>query len=167
MEAHCIRNRRGSRDNFLAENLTIANDFNALIPSFSKARKRWRCLATATAPCFETWRLLGNQDTLYSGSRNCNGPNGEGCAPARHYFSELLPSRGTSDFIFGDGKAVFERCEIHNTKHAGGYVTAQGKHYAIRTALRPSTAVKAHRRARGSATCGSDVPAAPMPAWFF
>jgi len=37
---------------------------------------------------------------------------------------------GNVDFIFGDGKTVFENCEIHSTAHAGGYVTAQGKHYA-------------------------------------
>jgi pectin methylesterase-like acyl-CoA thioesterase len=33
------------------------------------------------------------------------------------------------DFIFGDGKAVFDRCTIFNTPRDAGYVTAQGKHY--------------------------------------
>ena len=33
------------------------------------------------------------------------------------------------DFIFGDGKAVFDRCEIHSTAHHGGFITAQAKHY--------------------------------------
>jgi pectin methylesterase-like acyl-CoA thioesterase len=31
------------------------------------------------------------------------------------------------DYIFGNGKAVFERCELRNTTHQGGYVTAQSK----------------------------------------
>jgi pectin methylesterase-like acyl-CoA thioesterase len=31
------------------------------------------------------------------------------------------------DFIFGDGKALFEDCEIHSTAHQIGYITAQGK----------------------------------------
>ena len=34
---------------------------------------------------------------------------------------------GNVDFIFGDGNAVFEGCEIHSTPHATGYITAQGK----------------------------------------
>ena len=116
-------------DNFLAENLTIANDFNATHPQLQQGSQALALLATGDRAVFRHVRLLGNQDTLYSGSRNCNGPNGQPCAPARHYFSDCYVE-GNVDFIFGDGKAVFERCEIHNTKHNGGYVTAQGKHYA-------------------------------------
>jgi pectin methylesterase-like acyl-CoA thioesterase len=45
----------------------------------------------------------------------------------RQYFANSY-IEGNVDFIFGDGKAVFENCEIHNTTHAaGGYITAQGK----------------------------------------
>jgi pectin methylesterase-like acyl-CoA thioesterase len=33
------------------------------------------------------------------------------------------------DFIFGDGKAVFDHCEIYSTAHKGGFITAQAKHY--------------------------------------
>jgi pectin methylesterase-like acyl-CoA thioesterase len=36
---------------------------------------------------------------------------------------------GNVDFIFGDSKAVFDRCEIHSTAHDGGFITAQSKHY--------------------------------------
>jgi pectin methylesterase-like acyl-CoA thioesterase len=36
---------------------------------------------------------------------------------------------GNVDFIFGDSKAVFDRCEIHSTAHEGGFITAQSKHY--------------------------------------
>jgi pectin methylesterase-like acyl-CoA thioesterase len=36
---------------------------------------------------------------------------------------------GNVDFIFGDGKAVFEGCQIHSNRPRGGYITAQGKHY--------------------------------------
>jgi pectin methylesterase-like acyl-CoA thioesterase len=31
------------------------------------------------------------------------------------------------DFIFGDSKAVFDSCEIHNTPHSVGFITAQSK----------------------------------------
>jgi pectin methylesterase-like acyl-CoA thioesterase len=70
---------------------------------------------------------LGNQDTVYAGSRNC-APDGQPCISARQYFSDCTIA-GNVDFIFGDGKAVFDRCEIHSTSHSGGFVTAQGKHY--------------------------------------
>ena len=103
-------------DNFLAENLTIANDFNATHPQLQQGSQALALLVTGDRAVFRHVRLLGNQDTLYSGS-------------ARHYFSGCY-IEGNVDFIFGDGKAVFDDCEIHNTKHNGGYVTAQGKRAA-------------------------------------
>ena len=50
------------------------------------------------------------------------------CMAARQYFSDCYIA-GNVDFLFGDGKTVFDRCEIHSTPHAGGYITAQSKHY--------------------------------------
>jgi pectin methylesterase-like acyl-CoA thioesterase len=50
------------------------------------------------------------------------------CTPARQYFADCY-IEGNVDFIFGDGDSVFENCEIHNTPHQGGYVTAQSKRY--------------------------------------
>jgi pectin methylesterase-like acyl-CoA thioesterase len=73
-------------------------------------------------------RVLGNQDTLYVGSTDCDGPNGRPCTPARAYF-ERCHVEGNVDFIFGDGKAYFEGCTIHSTDHPVGFLTAQGKHY--------------------------------------
>lgn len=47
--------------------------------------------------------------------------------PTRTYITHCLIT-GNVDFIYGDGKAVFNDCEIHNTIHAaGGYITAQGR----------------------------------------
>jgi pectin methylesterase-like acyl-CoA thioesterase len=77
---------------------------------------------------FRQVRLLGNQDTLYAASANCN-PDGDPCIPTRQYFADCY-IEGNVDFIFGDAKAFFDRCEIHSTAHQGGYITAQGKHYA-------------------------------------
>jgi pectin methylesterase-like acyl-CoA thioesterase len=33
------------------------------------------------------------------------------------------------DFIFGDGKTMFDNCEIHSNQHSEGFITAQGKSY--------------------------------------
>jgi polygalacturonase len=114
-------------DDFFAENITIANDFNSTHPQLPAGSQALALLVTGDRAVFHHVRLLGNQDTLYLGSRNCS-PDGENCIPARQYFSDCY-IEGNVDFIFGDGKAAFEGCELHSTPHAGGYVTAQAKHY--------------------------------------
>ncbi len=114
-------------DNFLAENLTIQNNWNATHPQLPVGSQALALLVTGDKAVFHNVRLLGNQDTLYAGSRNCS-PDGQPCAPARQYFSDCYIA-GNVDFIFGDGKAVFDRCEIHSTPHSEGFITAQGKHY--------------------------------------
>lgn len=55
-------------------------------------------------------RLLGHQDTVYTG-----------VAGGRQYF-EGCYIEGTTDFIFGPGTAWFEDCEIHSK--ANSYITA-------------------------------------------
>lgn len=115
-------------DGFHAENLTFANDFNARHPQLPQGSQALALLVNADRAVLRHVRLLGNQDTLYAASKNCN-PDGNPCSPARQYFADCY-IEGNVDFIFGDGKAVFDRCEIHSTEHKGGYVTAQGKHYA-------------------------------------
>jgi polygalacturonase len=114
-------------DNFLAENITFQNDFNTTHPQLPAGSQALALLITGDRAIFHNVRLLGNQDTVYAGSRNCT-PDGANCIPARQYFADCYIA-GNVDFIFGDGKAVFDRCEIHSTPHAGGYVTAQAKHY--------------------------------------
>lgn len=76
---------------------------------------------------FHHLRILGAQDTLYATAKLCYGDYGP-CIPARQYFGKSYIS-GAVDFIFGDSKAVFDRCELHGI--AGGNVmyTAQSKHY--------------------------------------
>jgi pectin methylesterase-like acyl-CoA thioesterase len=40
------------------------------------------------------------------------------------------------EFIQGDGTAYFDNCEIHSAEHAGGgFITAQGKHYATQESV--------------------------------
>src|ERR1700722_7410233 len=114
-------------DNFRAENLTIANDWNATHEQVPAGSQALAALITADKAVFDNVRFLGNQDTLYAGSRNCS-PDGQPCTPAHQYFTHCY-IEGNVDFIFGDGKAVFDHCEIHSTAHFEGFITAQAKHY--------------------------------------
>jgi polygalacturonase len=114
-------------DNFFAENITFENDFNATHPQLPAGSQALALRVIGDRAVFHNVRLLGNQDTVYAGSRNCT-PDGQNCIPARQYFSDCYIA-GNVDFIFGDGKAVFDRCEIHSTAHDGGFITAQSKHY--------------------------------------
>ena len=116
-------------DDFVAENITIANDFNSTHPQLPQGSQALALSVTADRAKFQNVRLLGNQDTLYVGSKGCSPGNGEPCTVTRQYFENCY-IEGNVDFIFGDGKAWFENCEIHSTPHQGGYITAQGKHYA-------------------------------------
>jgi polygalacturonase len=114
-------------DNFRAENLTFANDWNATHAQVPVGSQALAVLVAADKATFSNVRFLGNQDTLYAGSRNC-APDGEPCTPTRQYFSHCY-IEGNVDFIFGDSKAVFDHCEIHSTPHSEGFLTAQSMHY--------------------------------------
>jgi pectin methylesterase-like acyl-CoA thioesterase len=114
-------------DNFFAENITFENDFNRTHPQLQAGSQALALLVTGDRAIFHNVRLLGNQDTVYAGSRNC-APDGKNCIPTRQYFSDCYIA-GNVDFIFGDSKAVFDLCEIHSTAHDGGFITAQSKHY--------------------------------------
>ena len=114
-------------DYFFAENITFENDFNRTHPQLPAGSQALALLVTGDRDVFHNVRLLGNQDTLYAGSRNC-APDGQNCTPARQYFSDCYIA-GNVDFIFGDGKALFDHCELHSTAHHGGFITAQAKHY--------------------------------------
>jgi len=114
-------------DNFLAENITFENDFNKTHEQVPAGSQALALRVTGDRAVFHNVRLLGNQDTVYAGSRGC-AQNEQDCRPARQYFSDCY-IEGNVDFIFGDGKAVFDRCEIHSTPYREGFITAQSKHY--------------------------------------
>ncbi len=100
-------------DNFTAENLTFANDFNATHPQLSQGSQALALKVTGDRAIFRNMRFLGNQDTLYAGAH-------------RQFFTHCY-IEGNVDFIFGDGKTVFEDCEIHSNQHSVGFLTAQSK----------------------------------------
>lgn len=59
---------------------------------------------------FINCRILGNQDTIYTGAKF-----------TRLYFNDCYID-GTTDFIFGPSTALFENCMIHSKRNS--YVTA-------------------------------------------
>ncbi len=107
-----------SGDGFSAENLTFANDFNPKHPQVPVGSQALALNVTGDRAEFRNVRFLGHQDTVYAASKNG--------APSRQYFEDCY-IEGNVDFIFGDGKTVFERCEIRSNAHQIGYITAQGR----------------------------------------
>ncbi|GHT21988.1 hypothetical protein AGMMS4957_11650 [Bacteroidia bacterium] len=85
------------------ENLTIENNAEQLGQAVALHLEGDRII-------IRNCRLLGNQDTIYTGRENC-----------RHYF-ESCYIEGTTDFIFGPSTCWFEQCEIFCKKNS--YITA-------------------------------------------
>jgi pectin methylesterase-like acyl-CoA thioesterase len=115
-------------DDFRAENLTIANDFEKRHERTNNGSQAVALRVTGDREIFRHVRLLGYQDTLYADSKLCHAPAADGgtCHAARQYFGDCY-IEGHVDFIFGDAKAVFERCEIHGMAHSMVTLTAQSR----------------------------------------
>lgn len=104
-------------DDFLAEDITFQNDFNAHHPQLPQGSQALALKVTGDRAIFRNVRLLGNQDTLYAASKD---------SPSSQYFQDCY-IEGNVDFIFGDAKAYFGHCEIRSNAHNGGFITAQSK----------------------------------------
>ena len=74
---------------------------------------------------FNRCRILGHQDTIYTHGHY--GYNGNAC---RYYFLDCY-IEGTTDFIFGQGTALFENCLIRSKKnsHVTAASTLKGQKY--------------------------------------
>ena len=106
-----------SGDDFRLDNLTVQNDYSknpANPPSQAVALS-----VTGDKDVFTRVRLLGAQDTLYAAKA-------KGGRMARQYFSDCY-IEGHVDFIFGNAKAFFQRCELHGIAHQSVMYTAQSK----------------------------------------
>lgn len=90
-------------EGFTAENLTIRN---ASGPGTGQAVAAF---VDAGQAVFRRVRLLGDQDTLYTGQ-------------GRQYYGDCY-IEGDVDYIFGAATALFEGCHLHN-KRSRGYITA-------------------------------------------
>jgi pectin methylesterase-like acyl-CoA thioesterase len=114
-------------DDFYAENLTIANDFEKHHERSNQGSQAVALHVTGDREVFRKVRFLGFQDTLYADSKLCHAPgDGATCHAAREYYSDCY-IEGHVDFIFGDAKAVFDRCEIHTLPHVMDTITAQSR----------------------------------------
>ena len=90
-------------NNILLENLTIKNNAEPLAQAVALHTEGDRIV-------IKNCRLLGNQDTVYTGG------DGNRLLFANSYIE------GTTDFIFGSATAWFENCAIHCKKNS--YITA-------------------------------------------
>jgi pectinesterase len=90
-------------NDFHAENITVENSAGPVGQALALAVEADRC-------SFVDCRLIGNQDTLYAAGEN-----------ARQYFRHCY-IEGTTDFIFGEATALFEKCTIK--VKANSYLTA-------------------------------------------
>ena len=116
-----------SGDDFYAENLTIANDFEKRHPRTNEGSQAVALLMTGDRGVFRHVRLLGYKDTLYANGKGCRAvAEGAVCRASRQYYADCY-IEGHVDFIFGDAKAVFDRCEIHIMPHVMDTITAQSK----------------------------------------
>jgi pectinesterase len=97
-------------NDFRMENITVENSAGPVGQALALSVEGDRCV-------FVNCRFLGNQDTIYAAGRL-----------GRQYFYNCY-IEGTTDFIFGEATAVFEKCTIH--AKANSYITAastaQGK----------------------------------------
>lgn len=90
-------------EHFTAENLTIRN---ASGPGTGQAVAAF---IDAGQAVLRRVRLLGDQDTLYTGQ-------------GKQYYDDCY-IEGDVDYIFGAATALFDRCHLHN-KRSRGYITA-------------------------------------------
>ncbi len=101
-------------ENITIENITIANS----------AGEVGQAVALQTVgtgvQVYRNCRLLGNQDTLYI--YGVGNRDGEQVSRNIHCYFEQCYIEGTTDFIFGSGRADFVGCTIHSKKES--YITA-------------------------------------------
>jgi pectinesterase len=90
-------------NDFRAENLTIEN-------SSGRVGQAVALHVEGDRAQVKNCKLLGNQDTLYTGTEG-----------SRQYYSNCL-IQGTTDFIFGEATAVFDGCVIRSLSNS--YITA-------------------------------------------
>ena len=109
-----------SGDDFVAENLTVQNDYHLRSPRRSQAVA---LSVTGDRAIFDRVRLLGAQDTLYAGAKKCSDGR---CQTSRQYFRDCY-IEGHIDFIFGDSKAYFDRCQLHAIANEEVLITAHAR----------------------------------------
>lgn len=107
-----------SGDNFYAANLTIQNNADYESPNFQNNNQAVALFSVGDRAVFRAVRVLGGQDTLYLGNDK------------RAYFNNCYVE-GYVDYIFGNGKAVFDSCfvktKVHGDLTQEATITAQNR----------------------------------------
>ncbi|WP_347304566.1 pectinesterase family protein (plasmid) [Croceibacterium sp. TMG7-5b_MA50] len=103
-------------DGFRADNLTIANDWGTR-PGEENSQAVALAISGDKAVLTRV-RILGRQDTLYLSQP----PN----QVSRHVFRDCY-IEGHVDFVFGNAKAYFQRCELHGVARSNIFYTAQSR----------------------------------------
>jgi pectinesterase len=117
-----------SADGFEAENLTIENTWDLDHPKPEDGTQAVALLMSSDKAVLDQVHLLAGQDTLYANSRTCHGSQtiSPGCHSSREFFNDCL-IEGHVDYIFGDGRAVFNHCELRSREHGLVTITAQSR----------------------------------------
>jgi len=119
-------------DDFAAENLTIENTWENENESRPEGAQAVALMLTSDRAVLDRVRLIGAQDTLYAASKTCHDPKFKTdhtpCQASRQLFEDCY-IEGHVDYIFGDAKAVFDRCELHPRAHPLVMLTAQSRLY--------------------------------------
>ena len=108
-----------TEDNFVAENLTFVNDYNATHPQLQQGSQALALLVTGDRAVFRNVRLLGNQDTLYAGSKDCNPADGRPTSPTMAQTLVVPRSRPTSTlsgFFTTAHPPLYDKLEIPKSK---------------------------------------------------
>lgn len=118
-------------DNFSCRNLTVSNNAGF----GSKVGQAIAVYAEGNNIFFENCRILGHQDTLFTGplplkeieKGGFRGPTEFAERKTGHHFYKKCYIEGEVDFIFGSAAAYFEDCELFSLNcgnEINGYVTA-------------------------------------------
>lgn len=112
---------------FEAENISIVNTWWKEHPAREDHSQAVALQLEGDKAVLDRVRLISGQDTLYAGSHACRGDLTQACRADRQLFHDCYVE-GNVDYIFGDAKAVFDRCELHSRPGWGVMVTAQSRH---------------------------------------
>ena len=99
---------------FQGKNLTITNTYGEDNPNAGGQDQAVAVYSGADQVTLENVRMYGNQDTLW--------PNGTN----KRFYAKNCFVEGDTDFIFGNGTAVFDNCEIRytNARKSNGAIGA-------------------------------------------
>ncbi len=110
---------------FSAQGITFQNSYNIGEEHAHRPQAQAVALVSLTDKVvFDNCRFIGRQDTLYLKGAS-KGKNVFGDAENARTYLKNCYIEGTVDYIFGDGTAFFENCDLHMTyRENGGHYTA-------------------------------------------